>query len=356
MKLQLLTPALVLAASLVTASAAAPLKGTYTGLFFEREGYWEQSSGLLTLKVTPQGRYSGTVQAGPYRHSFSGAFDQEGFTARAVLRRFAPALLLELQVDAEDSDVIFGTISDGTWTADVVLDRDVFSGSGGTSFDAGQYTMIIPGDFTDPSIPGGDGYGTLTVNNAGRLRFAGSLADGTKVSQSTVVAKGGQWPFYISLYRGYGALYGWMLLNQSEDEPLAGDLTWIRGEMPWSWYFPDGFGITVGAWGSRYYRPGKGEKILDLTHATMEFNGGNLHEGVTNRVILEYNNRLTNLENNPLKVSFSPGNGTFSGKFVDPVTWQWLSFRGVVLQDYAVAAGYFLDWSQSGEVWLQPQE
>jgi hypothetical protein len=36
-----------------------------------------------------------------------------------------------------------------------------------------------------------------------------------------------------------------------------------------------------------------------------------------------------------------------------PVSWEWIRFSGVVLQDYAVAAGYFLDWDKSGEAWLQ---
>lgn len=348
----ILAGALWLAATF-EAQAQAPLGTTYNGLFYEANGYWEQSAGLLSLKTTKGNRFSGRLQVGPRRYSISGAFDANGSATLGILRRNENPLTLYLQVDAEDADLIYGTLSDGVWVADVIADRAVFNGKDWSSPDAGQYTMLIPGDFNSRTSPGGDSYGTVKVDRAGRLRFAGALADGTKVTQSSTVSKGGQWPFYASLYSGGGAIWGWVLLNNSAEEALVGDVTWVRPRMRWTQYYPEGFAITTTAWGSHYVRPPGGARVIDLTEGLMEFNGGNLPEGITNRVILEFNNRVTNLSPNGLKVSFSLSNGTFSGRVMHPVSWEWIRFSGVVLQDYAVAAGYFLDWTRSGEVWLE---
>jgi hypothetical protein len=35
--------------------------------------------------------------------------------------------------------------------------------------------------------------------------------------------------------------------------------------------------------------------------------------------------------------------------------WEWIPFRGVVLQKQGIAAGYFPGWDQTGEVWLQSE-
>lgn len=337
------------------AQAAVPQWGTYNGLFQEPENVWQQSSGTLTLTATSRGRFSGKLLLGPSRYSFSGAFDSQGHAVVTAPRRNQSPLRLDLLVTADDEDVISGTVSDGSWTADFFMDRAIYNGKSSLSPDFGQYTMIIPGDFTATEDPGGDGYGTITVSKNGQLRFAGALADGTKVTQASAVSKRGEWPFYNSVYRGGGAIWGWVLLNQTADEPLNGDVTWVRPEMSGS-YYPAGFAIVSSTWGSYYAKPPKGTKILNIDDGLIEFNGGNLLEGITNQVVVEINNRVTNLSANGLKMSFSTSNGLFSGKVQHPVSFEWIKFNGVVLQDYGVAAGFFLDWNQSGEVWLQQKE
>src|SRR5262249_41022631 len=152
----------VLAAAGLLASqviAFTPQNATYSGLFFETNGVWQQSSGVLTLKTTARGTYSGKLTVGANRYSVSGTFDQNGRTTRGVPRRSDSTLVLDLQVDATDADLLTGTVSDGTWTADLIADRGVFDGKRSLSPDAGQYTILIPGDFTSTDTPGGDGAG-----------------------------------------------------------------------------------------------------------------------------------------------------------------------------------------------------
>ncbi len=344
-----------LSAATFAAAAASylPVSATYSGLFYETNGFWQQSSGFITLTTTAGGQYTARLQLGPKRYSISGQLDGTGKAARQILRRYEYPLEFEFQVDSEDPDLVTGSLSDGTWTATLFADRSVFNGRSSLSTDAGQYTMIIPGDFASTSTPGGEGYGTITVTKAGAVRFAGVLADGTKFTQSTRVSKGGQWPFYAPLYRGEGSLYGWMLFNGSAEDDLSGDITWIKPQLPSTWFYPAGFAVNIRAWGSRYTRPPSGTKILNITSAQIEFNGGDLDRGITNAVSLDSRNRLVNLSANGLTLAFSPANGRFSGRVMDPITWEWIPFKGVVLQRYGLAAGYFPGWTQTGEVWLE---
>ena len=337
------------------AQAFVPMKGVYSGLFFETNCFWEQSAGVITITTTTRGNYSARLQVGPARYAFSGQFDADGKVTRDILRRFRNPLTVQFQVDSGDADLITGSVSDRTWTADLIADRAVFDGRTSISPDAGQYTMVIPGNFTSTNTPGGASFGTINIDKAGRIRFAGSLADGTKISQATTVSKGGQWPLYASLYWGRGAIYGWQLFNGSSEEDISGDVTWIRPEMRWAWYYPDGFAVILASSGSRYVRPPPGTKVLDLTSATIEFNGGNLDRGITNHITLDSNNRIQNQSANGLRLRFSLSNGVFGGVVMDPITWDWIPFRGVVLQKQGIAAGYFFGWDQTGEVWLQPE-
>ena len=215
--------------------------------------------------------------------------------------------------------------------------------------------MALLGAADSSASPGGESYGVLAVDVLGRLHFAGCLADGTKIAQSAMVTKDGLWPLYLPLYRGGGSLYGWLQLNGSSDNQVSGDATWIRPEMLWTWYYPHGFASISSAMGSRYARPPKGTKVLNLVNAQVQFNGADLGQNFTNHVTLDSYNRVFNQEPNELRLGFTLSNGIFGGWVMHPETWGWVPFRGVVLQNQNVAAGYFPGWSQTGEVWLEGQ-
>jgi hypothetical protein len=330
-----------------------PIKGNYSGLFYETNGSWQQSSGSIAISTTVRGTYSAKMQIGWARYSFSGRFDADGNGSAQILRYRQNPLTIQFYVDSDDPDLVFGTVGDGTWSADLIADRAVFDGKMNVSPDAGKYTIAILGDFTSTNTPGGTSVGVITVDKAARLRFVGTLADGTRVMQSSRVSKGGQWPLYSALYHGDGSLYGWVLFNGSADDDLSGDVTWIKPERHWNWYYPDGFAVLQSAWGSHYSPPPKGTRVLDITSGHVEFNGGNLNQGITNQVVLESNNRITNLSANGLSSTMILSNGSWNGRVMDPYSWDWIPFRAVVLQRYGVAIGAFFDWDQTGEVWLQ---
>jgi hypothetical protein len=330
-----------------------PIKGTYYGVFFEADGSWSDSSGSITISTTSRGTYSASLQRGFDFRRFAGRFDSNGSDSRRLVSFFSDSLTVDLQVDPADSDTITGTVTDGVWVADLSAYRAVFDGRTNISPDAGKYTMILPGDFTSTTTPGGNSLATITVDRAGRLRVSGEQADAWNFFQSTRVSKSGQWPFYFPAYWGRGSLHGWLQLNAPDNSAISGDVMWVKRRISWDWYYPDGFAITVSASGSQYLPPPPGTRIIDIASATIELNGGNLSDGITNSITLDANNHIHNLGPNNMNLRFSTSNGFFRGAIADPNSWDWIPFHGVVLQDRAVATGYFPGWDQTGKVLLQ---
>jgi len=328
------------------------INGAYYGVFFEPDGAWSRSSGVIAISTRSSGSYSARLQRGLVFYRFSGQFDSDGHTSRQIFSFFGRDLTIDLQVGPDDPDIITGSVSDGVWMADLSAFRAVFDGRTNVSPDAGRYTMVLPGDFTSTDTPGGNSFATVRVDSAGRLTVSGQLADGWSFFQSTRVSKDGQWPFYFPAYFGEGSVHGLLQLNGG-GSAISGDVNWIKPEIRWDWYYPHGFAITVSTTGSQYVPPAFGTKIIDINTGAIEFNGGNLHDGITNQVNLDSNNRLHNLGPNDLSFRFSLSSGTFRGVVVDPFTRDWIPFRGVVLQDRAIGTGVFPGWDQSGEVTLQ---
>ena len=297
------------------------------------------------------GAYSGYLQIGRHRFKTSGQFDLNGIASSTVDRGDAlPALTVSLQLDLSDdhTDQITGTVSDGNWAADFMGDRAV---PGATN--AGRYTMIIPGDSESDMVPNGDGYGAVKVDAAGRLSLSGSLADGTKISQSARVSRNRQWPLYVPLYSGKGSLLSWMTFAKTDANDLSGLLNWIKPELKSAKYYPGGFTNQIEAWGARYTPPAKGSPLLPFATGELLLTGGDLAEPLISQLVIGANNRVTSTNNTSL--SFSLGSGIFKGKVFNG-TGKPISFSGVVLTNVDQGRGYFLGPTRSGQVLLESGE
>jgi hypothetical protein len=82
--------------------------------------------------------------------------------------------------------------------------------------------------------------------------------------------------------------------------------------------------------------------------------GGNLNEQLIDAIMLGPKNRIVSADGAKLVMSFSSGNGSFTGRVFDPLTSRTASFHGVVLQKQNLGSGYFLGTTESGEVALAP--
>ena len=248
------------------------LSATYNGLFLVPDAVDHSSSGTVNIKTTTKGKFSGKLQSGSKRLSFSGQFDDTG--AASVSTKGANPLAINLQLGPDDSDIITGTVSGGDVTANLIADRAVFDGRQQTAPQAGLYTLVIAGSADSSAAPGGDSVGTVRVDNKGNVRLAGTLADGTKFSQAAGLSKAGDWPLYVGLYSGQGSLVGWLAFGVSDTEDISGNVTWTKPGMAKSKFYPAGFVLNTAAAGFHYDRPTAGNNVLGLTDAGTDLERG----------------------------------------------------------------------------------
>lgn len=115
-------------------------------------------------------------------------------------------------------------------------------------------------------------------------------------------------------------------------------------------YYPDGFAAILNAVGSTYIKPPRGSPVLNFADANIAFAGGPLDQNFVNAIALDLNNRVFDQSDNGLRMSFSLGNGTFSGWVQDPSSLRYYPFHGVVLQKANTAVGFFQAYGLSGDV------
>jgi hypothetical protein len=331
----------------VTAARA----GTYNGLFYEEEQVRQSSAGSLTVTVTTGKSYTGRLQIGSGRYSFRGVLDAQSRGSNVILRTGARALQLEFRLgkDAE-VDQVFGRLGDGTWTSDLWGERATFNKAAILTPLAAKYTLVLPGQNGDSSVPAGNGYGTVTVATSGKATFVGTLADGTKISHSVSLGKRGLWPLYVPLYFGRGSLLSWISFADQPESDLQGAASWIKPGDPVSRYYPGGFAEQLDIVGSAYGGPGTGGHLLKFTSGRIMFEGGNLNPVFSNLINFGLGDQITNLSSNKLTLKFAIVNGTFSGKVTDPSNNKSMAFKGAVLQKLNAGYGFLLGPNRSSEV------
>jgi hypothetical protein len=260
-----------------------------------------------------------------------------------------------LHINLAGGDQLTGHISMGDLSADIITDHVVYSKTSHPTAKAGSYTLVIPGDVADPHSPGGDGFGTVKVDSAGTISFSGTLADGTKVSQSTTLSKDGLWPLYSSLYSGAGAIASWIQFTNQTFSDLNGQLIWMKPAGAWK-YYAHGFTNEILATGSAYKAPPAGRRVLNLAQGAIVFSGGGLSQPITNSFALSPNNKVTGATGSKLTLTITSSSGLFKGTFFDPVSGAKVPFQGVLFKAANIGVGYFLGVDQSGEVYLGPAQ
>lgn len=347
------------------------VKGEYNGLFVTSDEVDPGGSGFFTLKVDEEGIYSSKLIANGSTYTLSGQFNTEmsntnGFGNLSTLS-FRGGTLVRMYFDILTLDDKFtGTVTnfyitryqtnlDVTVTnhlsiASLVADRaPTFTGTN-TSPYAGKYTMTFPSDANTGS-PAGDGYGLVTVSTKGLVTLAGSLADGTKITQKVPLSKNGNWPLYLAPLKTNAALISWVNFTNEATSDFSGLFNWFKYRHN-AKYYGDGFTNEAMIVGSRFLGPNATNQTLFLTNAIVSFTNGNLVTDFTNHVGIAPNGKVINQGANKLSLSISSGSGLMSGSATPPAGGKAVSFKGVVLQKQTNAAGYFLGTNASGRVQL----
>jgi hypothetical protein len=332
-----------------------PLKGTYTGLFYETNGVSHETSGFFTLTLTTKGSFTGQLLVGGATCKLSGSFDIQGRAQVVVSRSGKTPLTVNLELDLTPGETheVQGTVTDGTWTAVLIGDRAVFNAKTNPAPQAGNYTMVFPGAVNPALSPRGDGIANVTVDHAGIVNLTGTLADGTAIKQKVSLSKDGSWPLYVPLYSGKGSILSWVNFSNQPASSFIGNLSWIKTAAAGGKYYPNGFSNELSVLGSSYNVPA-GSRVLNLTNATAVLSGGNLTGPLLNNVTLTAGNLIVGnpLMTNKLSLTITVSSGKVAGSFLNSATGAVTPIKGIVLPQQNTIQGFFLGTSQSGRLLL----
>jgi len=306
--------------------------------------------GFFQIEVGAGGEFTGYLRQGIASHALQGRFDQNGRATVVVLRSGLSTLSLSLQLDTTAGERLMGRFVDDGSTVEMFAYRQVFDGREAVAPLAGRYIFVIPAPTNDVAAPGGDGFGEITVDAAGRVKFAGELPDGTAVRHEAFMGRSGLWPLHVPLAGGRGMLLGWITVTNQSRLDAFGEVIWHKPLSPQDRYYPSGFSTRRHLFGSAY-APVGGATTGGRDTAGM-LSGGNL-----DKIILGSGGALTaaspafeTLQN--FRWQLRPETGFVEGTFTHPATRQETAFRGAFLPKVGWTSGYFLGQSRSGVVQL----
>jgi hypothetical protein len=324
--------------------------GTYEGLFYDTnaDSITQAGSGFFSALVNTNGSFTAKFQQGNSTFPISGQFSLTGGWFTNALKTWGETAI-GMQLPLTGGGVLEGGLTNAGWTSELDANLAVFSTTNPAPQAGKQYTLILPG--TDsPTLPGGNGFGSLTVSAAGSVTFGGTLGDGTTVSQTAIESGQEQWPLYLSLYSGEGMLMGWLTFVDETNRDIDGTLYWFKPSKPVTTLYPAGFTNALEVAGSEYSLP-KNARVLELTNGYVSLDEGGLLQSISNQFFLASNNIVTG--SNKMTLRLTTTTGLFTGSATNGRTT--ITFSGAVLQKQTNGFGLFLNRAQSGSVSVAPQ-
>jgi hypothetical protein len=332
----------------------ASAAGTYEGLFYNSDTneVTPASSGFFSALVKENGSFTAKFLQGTKTYSISGQFSLTGGWSTAALKTWENTAIT-LQLDLSGGNALEGGLINSIWEAELGADRQVFSTTNPAP-QTGKYTLILPGT-NAATLPGGNGFGALTVDSSGSVIFSGTLGDGTKVTQSAIESGQGQWPLYISLDSGNGMLLGWLTFTNESDRDIDGLLSWFKPAQLTALFYKEGFTNILEVAGSTFSLT-KDARVLNLTNGYVLLEDGGLSQSISNQFTLGANNIVAG--SNKLNLMITTTSGLFKGAV--PTTNALgkpasITITGAVLQKQTNGFGQFLNADQTGNVSLSPQ-
>ena len=320
--------------------------GTYNGLFNQNDEVRLVSAGSFSLYADNNGNYSGTIEFAKGRYSFSGAFNSSLRATNVISQGSGNPITVEILIGQNAAaGQISGRVTDGTWSSPLSGGR----AAANTPL-AGDYTVVIPGNANSTTLPEGDGYATLHIAADGLGSISGTLADGTRFSQSAYVTADGDWPLFAANANGKSAIMSWLSFTNLATSDLNGTLVWIKqaGASPTS--YPLGFTNGTKAVGSIYTAPDAAGKAINLSGAVVSFIGGSLPADFGNVVSVNAGSQVVNLGVNEMVMTIMTGVGSFTGQVREPGTGTLHMYGGVILQKQNSGFGTMTDATAGSRV------
>lgn len=407
---QAIDEALLTSNSLSFSVAVAPLApgvtGTFTGII-DRSPINGDMGSSFQLTTTPEGSFSGSiltagtsivtggstsVATGTSAVSFTGRLatslgDSKRATIKIVLSKpeETNALILAGTLDSADNTLKGTLTKGGTATAAVTAWRNAWADVPGNAVKfKGPYSFYLENKkgALKTKTPQGYGFGTFEVNSkTGALALAGTLPDGTKFTQSTLVSQAGVIPVYTSLYNGKGTLTGILKITKGGFAPLDNtldpeppdalpQLTWKKHPIANDLLFSEGFEpVSLTAQGGIYTAPPAGSRLFGAsavnspaTNVTITLWGDEsdapLSLPQTRRDLNISATGAVGISTTAPLLTFTAVNlstGSFSGSLATSVKGRSAVFAGQIVGkgDEAVGYGYYL---LSGTAGVAPQK
>lgn len=371
--------------------ATAGVSGEYNGLIKAHTGTIASNAtnGCITVTQTGTGgAFTGTVKidGGSFGTTIvKGVFDNSGVakfgttrsTTLSIARTNKVPYLLTMSLNLSTKQLT-GTLKaaarggfseQSDFTADkaltTVTNADLFNKNATT----GYYTAAFRAatvrsldntvSFASNELPKGSGSATITLTNAGKVSYAGTLSDGKAYTAGGKLTATNKSIFYSQLYNANGGCIGGevALTVMSGDVSVSGtDFFWFRPYQPVQWY-PYGWpeGLLVNLDGSEYnVVPGQSvvpglPAVGGNGNAQLTFADGLLSAAVVKDVNISTNNVVTNLGSpvdSSFKLSVTAASGVLGGTFTHSDGTK-PAFGGILVQKgtYAGGHGWFLTTS-----------
>jgi uncharacterized repeat protein (TIGR02543 family) len=211
-------PVVVSAAGLSAQTVTVAVAGLPVWARGSFNGYLDHvSGGQATMSVTEKGRITGKLAFGARNYTFSassyagGGEAEGGFSVGTTVKSGAASFPLALRIEPSGRPVLgtegaMGIASGHLGGLPLVLYRDLWKdpGTGGAvSRYTGYYTATLPG-----GAAYGSGFLAFTVDKAGRVKTAGKLADGTRVSMAGMLVADATGGVFTVMYAAPAAYKG----------------------------------------------------------------------------------------------------------------------------------------------------
>jgi hypothetical protein len=107
----------------------------------------------------------------------------------------------------------------------VTADKNVFNSQLNPASQAGLRNFILQ---QTNSAAAEAGLGEGKISTAGTANVSGSLDDGTRFRTSSMLAKNGDCPFYLSLNKGSQIVIGWLNFPAAPSPTASGTVLWVN--------------------------------------------------------------------------------------------------------------------------------
>ncbi len=201
-------------------------KGSYAGLMADTNGVLPDNSGYFTISMTGSGPFTGKLFVGGKGYGFHSRFDVAGDAALTVKRGKLNPVALAFHVDLTNgTGQVIGSATDGGWASELAGNRAGFNAKSNPALQAGSRAFILE-RADDTAVTAATG--SSVISRGGRARVKGRLDDGRAFSAASVLARDGDYPFYLSLRQGNEVVIGWLNFPAAPAPDASGTVLWVR--------------------------------------------------------------------------------------------------------------------------------